>query len=103
MTYYSNLNASINQIKNVQPVRNKNSPFSRYKVKVPRPEPNKHFSLPIDTLSLSARSQNVGNSYGQSRNSELEQDVNDDQLVDDRFLSFEDQLSIMLKDLGKYE
>ena len=65
------------------------SAFSRYPIKIPQIKQNQHFSLPIDSLA-DLRRQNSEDLNG--RNS-LISDEED-------FVSFSDQLRLMLEDLG---
>ena len=65
------------------------SAFSRYPVKIPEIKQNQHFSLPIDSLA-DLRRQNSEDLNG--RNSEITDEED--------FVSFSDQLRLMLEDLG---
>lgn len=77
-----------------KPAKIDNSPFSRYPVKIPTNQisQNPNFQLPIDSLA------NIGN-----RRPEPERLSGRNSFVDDdiKFLSFDEQLRKMLKELGK--
>ena len=76
----------------IKPVKKKessSSAFSRYPIKIPQIKQNQHFSLPIDSLA-DLRRQTSEDLNG--RNSQFSDE--------DDFVSFSDQLRLMLEDLG---
>ena len=77
----------------VKPAKKKgSSSFSRYPIKIPEIKQSQHFSLPIDSLADFNR-----------RKPENLDGRNSANLEDEEFISFSDQLRLMLEELGSRE